>query len=52
METMQRSEQSLCLLDFWTSPPPKSHLSKLKCEKVNRKSTLCMYMRMYKVSVL
>lgn len=41
METKQRSEQSLCLLDFWTSTTPKSHLFKLKCEKVNRKSTLC-----------
>lgn len=41
METKQRSEQSLCLLDFWTSTTPKSHFFKLKCEKVNRKSTLC-----------
>lgn len=41
METKQRSEQSLCLLDFWTSTTPKSHLFKLKCEKVNRRSTLC-----------
>lgn len=41
METMQRSEHSLCLIDFWTTATPESHLSKLKCEKINRKSTLC-----------
>lgn len=29
------------LLDFWTTATPESHLPKLKCEKVNRKSTLC-----------
>lgn len=40
-EAMQRSKQSLCLLDFWTTATPESHLSQLKCEKVNRKSTLC-----------
>lgn len=27
--------------DFWTTATPESHLSKLKCEKVKRKSTLC-----------
>lgn len=41
METVQGSEQSLHLLDLWTTATPESHLSKLKCEKVNRKSTLC-----------